>query len=114
LRFGSLLALDGKWQKLDKVRILMGAEPTMCTRQAVLKAVESRATERLDESIETTKDSNPFLHGVPAILEAMESGRIECRVYDRDKFHANARCTRPQGAACRRRHAASASWRRTP
>ena len=26
-------------------------------------------------------------HG-PAVLEALRSGQIECRVYDRDKFHA--------------------------
>jgi superfamily II DNA or RNA helicase len=90
---GSLLALDGKWQKLDKIRILMGAETTLRTHQAILKAVTSLASERLDESIEFTKDSNPFLHGVPAILEAMRSGQIECKVYDRQKFHAKAYIT---------------------
>lgn len=77
---GSLLALDGKWQPLDRIRILMGAEMTHRTRKALLDAVRSRAVDVLDGSIETTKDTNPFLHGVPAILEALRSRQIECRV----------------------------------
>jgi len=90
---GALLALDGKWQGLEKIRILMGAEMTHRTRKALLEAVRERAVQILDGSIEATKDSNPFLHGVPAILEAMRSGQIECRVYDKDKFHAKAYIT---------------------
>jgi len=90
---GSLLALDGKWQHLDKVRILMGAETTQRTRQAMLAAVTQRATEKLDASIEADKTENPFLTGVPAILEALRSGQIEIRVYDKDKFHAKAYIT---------------------
>ena len=34
---GSLLALDGKWQALKKIRILMGAEMTYRTRKALDK-----------------------------------------------------------------------------
>jgi Helicase conserved C-terminal domain/PLD-like domain len=90
---GALLALDGKWQGLEKIRILMGAEMTHRTRKALLDAVRERAVQILDGSIEATKDSNPFLHGVPALLEAMRSGQIECRVYDKDKFHAKAYIT---------------------
>jgi len=90
---GALLALDGKWQRLDKIRILMGAEMTQRTRKALLDAVRERAVQVLDGSIEATKDSNPFLHGVPALLEAMRAGQIECRVYDKDKFHAKAYIT---------------------
>jgi len=90
---GSLLALDGKWQGLDKIRILMGGEITYRTRKAMLDAVRSRALEYLDASIESDKDANPFLRGVPAILAALRSGQIECRVYDRNKFHAKAYIT---------------------
>ncbi|OGA18435.1 MAG: hypothetical protein A3H32_19180 [Betaproteobacteria bacterium RIFCSPLOWO2_02_FULL_63_19] len=39
---GALLALDGKWQALEKIRILMGAEMTHRTRKALLDAVRSR------------------------------------------------------------------------
>jgi hypothetical protein len=90
---GALLALDGKWQPLEKIRILMGAETTHRTRKSFLEAVRSRAVEILDESIEADKQANPFLDGVPAILEALRSRQIECRVYDRDKFHAKAYIT---------------------
>jgi superfamily II DNA/RNA helicase len=90
---GALLALDGKWQRLDKIRILMGAETTHRTRKALLDAIRARATEILDSSIEATKGANPFLNGVSAILEALRSRQIECRVYDKDKFHAKAYIT---------------------
>jgi len=90
---GSLLALDGKWQALDKIRILMGAEMTARTRKALLDAVTMRAVEALNSSIEQSKVANPFLNGVPAILDAMKSGQIDCRVYDKDKFHAKAYIT---------------------
>ena len=90
---GALLTLDDKWQELDKIRILMGAETTHRTRKAILEAVRTRALDRLDESIEDDKEPNPFLHGVPAILNALRSGQIECRVYDKDKFHAKAYIT---------------------
>lgn len=90
---GALLALDGKWQGLDKIRILMGAEMTHRTRKALLEAVRARAIQILDGSIEADKGANPFLHGVPAILGALRSGQIECRVYDKDKFHAKAYIT---------------------
>ena len=33
---GALLALDGQWQSLDNIRILMGAETTYRTRTALL------------------------------------------------------------------------------
>ena len=90
---GSLLALDGKWQGLEKIRVLMGAEMTHRTRKALLDAVRNRAVEALDRSIESDKQDNPFLHGVPAILEGLRSGQIECRVYDKGKFHAKTYIT---------------------
>lgn len=90
---GALLALDGKWQPLEKIRILLGAEMTSRTRQALLEAVKARTIEKLDASIEADKSANPFLRGVPAILEALRSRQIECRVYDKDKFHAKAYIT---------------------
>jgi hypothetical protein len=36
---GALLALHGKWQKLDKIRILMGDEISVRTRQAILESL---------------------------------------------------------------------------
>jgi hypothetical protein len=39
----TLLALDGRWQGLDKIRVLMGDETTQRTKKALLEAVKARA-----------------------------------------------------------------------
>ena len=90
---GALLALEGQWQKLDKIRLLMGSEVTQRTRAAMLAALEESAKDILDASIENEKESNYFLEGVPAIVAAMKSGQIEARVYAKKKFHAKAYIT---------------------
>src|SRR5205823_4406583 len=90
---GALLALDGDWQKLDKVRILMGDQVSHRTKKALLEAVKARAEIELDVGLERDKEKNPFLTGVDAVVEAMRHGRIEFRVYNRDKFHAKAYIT---------------------
>ena len=66
---------------------------TYRTRTTLLDAVRAHAVQILDGSLEANKDTNPFLHGVPAILDALRSGQIECRVYDKNKFHAKAYIT---------------------
>ena len=48
---GALLALDGQWQKLDKLRILMGDEVTRRTRQALIAGI-AQVEQALDVSIE--------------------------------------------------------------
>lgn len=90
---GSLLALEGKWQRMEKIRILMGAQTTARSRSSILEAVQGRAIKVLDNSLEAEKEPHPFLAGVPGIIEAMRSGQIECRVFDRHKFHAKAYIT---------------------
>ena len=90
---GALLALDGKWQKLDKIRILMGVETTYRTWQTILDAVKGQAIEKLNASIEEDKVTNPFLQGIRGITDALGRGKIECRVYDKGKFHAKAYIT---------------------
>ena len=90
---GGLLELDGEWQKIQKIRILMGDEVSRRSRQALLEAVRRRAEVVLDTSIENEKAENPFLGGVAAIFDALQTGRIECRIYDREKFHAKAYIT---------------------
>jgi superfamily II DNA or RNA helicase len=92
---GSLLALDGEWQKLDKLRILMGDEVTKRTKKALAASVQAVA-EKLDASIEREKEANDFLRGVPSIVEALRDKRIECRVYARQKFHAKTYITHPR------------------
>jgi superfamily II DNA or RNA helicase len=89
---GALLALDGEWQKVDRVRILMGDEVSGRTRDAFERAL-SQITAALDQSIEIEKEKNDFLKGVPAIVESLRSGKISCRVYRKEQFHAKAYIT---------------------
>ncbi len=95
---GALLALDGKWQKLDKIRILMGNEVSARTRQAILDALRKDITVRLNDSIEAEKERNDFLTGVAAIVQALRDGKIECRAYAKKKFHAKTYITHPRVA----------------
>jgi len=44
----------------------------------------------MDRSLDEEKEKNEFLSGVPAVLEALKTRKIECRVYDKNKFHAKA------------------------
>ena len=89
---GSLLTLDGEWQKVDNIRILMGDEVSRRTKKAFEEGLK-KAKNRLDDSLETEKEKNDFLTGVPAIVDAINSGKIKCRVYRKDKFHAKAYIT---------------------
>ncbi|MBI5408746.1 MAG: DEAD/DEAH box helicase family protein [Nitrospirae bacterium] len=89
---GALLTLDGQWQQLNKIRILMGDEVSRRTKKALLAGVE--VTKKiLDNSIEKEKEINDFLTGVPAIVDAIKKGQIECRIYTKEKFHAKAYIT---------------------
>ena len=94
---GALLALDGQWQKLDKIRILMGDEVSKRTKKALLAGVEN-IKRKLDSSIEREKEQNDFLSGVPGIVDALRVGKIICRVYNKDKFHAKAYITHAKQA----------------
>jgi superfamily II DNA or RNA helicase len=89
---GSLLGLKDEWQKVDRIRILMGDEVSRRARQAFAEGL-ARVRERLDRSLEDEKQKNDFLAGVPAIVEAIRSGKIACRVYRQAKFHAKAYIT---------------------
>jgi superfamily II DNA or RNA helicase len=94
---GALLTLDGQWQKLDKLRILMGDEVSKRTKQALLAGIET-AKHFLDDSIEKEKEKNDFLSGVPAIVDALRNKKIEVRVYTKEKFHAKAYITHAKQA----------------
>lgn len=89
---GSLLALDGKWQQLEKIRLLMGDEVAKLTKQAFVKGLD-QIQKKLDDSIEEQKDEDDFLSGVPGIVDAIASGKIQTRVYRKKKFHAKAYIT---------------------
>ena len=89
---GSLLSLDGQWQKLEQIRILMGDEVSKKTKQAFEDAL-GKIAEALDDSLEQEKEKNDFLLGVPAVVNALQSGQIQCKVYRERKFHAKTYIT---------------------
>ena len=60
---GSLLALDGQWQKLEQIRILMGDEVSRRTKKAFQDGL-AEVTAKLDDSIEEAKEADDFLSGV--------------------------------------------------
>jgi hypothetical protein len=74
---GALLALDGQWHKLEHLRILMGDEVSKRTKKALLEGVE-KVKKILDDSIESAKENNDFLTGVPAIVKALNPRRARC------------------------------------
>ena len=86
---GSLLALKDEWQKVDQIRVLMGDEVSQRTKKAFEVGL-NEVKRYLNASLESEKQKNDFLAGVPAIVEAIRSGKIKCRVYRKDKFHAKA------------------------
>lgn len=89
---GSLLALDREWQKVDQLRVLMGDEVSKRTKAAITKALSDRVA-RLDASIEAEKEKDDFLEGVPAIVDAIKTGKIKFRIFRKEKFHAKAYIT---------------------
>ena len=89
---GSLLVLKDEWQKVDQIRILMGDEVSLRTMRAFETGL-SGVVRHLDASLEEEKEQNPFLSGVDAIVEAIRSRKIACRVYRKEKFHAKAYIT---------------------
>ena len=64
-----------------------------CGPANAFDAVFTKVLDKLDESLEAEKEKNDFLKGVPAIVEALRGGKIKCRVYRKDKFHAKAYIT---------------------
>ncbi|MBA7624951.1 RNA polymerase-associated protein RapA [subsurface metagenome] len=89
---GALLTLGAKWQKLDEIRILMGAVASRRTQQA-FNLFLAKIKTKLDQSIEKEKEKNDFLEGVPAIVNALEQQKIKCKFYKKKKFHAKAYIT---------------------
>jgi superfamily II DNA/RNA helicase len=83
---GSFLLLEGFWQHLDKVRILMGDETTKRTKREIVKA----RLEASNESIEQEKERNDALTGLATVRKAITEKQIALRVYSKAKFHAKS------------------------
>jgi len=75
----------------------MGDQVSKRTKKALVASLEHIKL-KLDSSIEREKDQNDFLRGVPAILDALRAGKIVCRVYNTETFHAKAYITHARQA----------------
>ena len=83
---GAFLALDGAWQKVEKIRLLIGGETSRTTADAIAAA--------LDTSIVVERQAgDAFLTGAEAVVDGIRTGKIEIRVYKPKKFHAKAYIT---------------------
>ena len=70
---GALLDLDGEWQKVSSIRILMGDEVSARTKAKILEGIQRRADEVLEDSLGGEKTGeNPFLAGVDAVVDAID------------------------------------------
>jgi hypothetical protein len=85
---GAFLALDGEWQKVDKIRLLIGGETSRQTAHAIRTALLE-----LDTSVVDERERDPFLKGIDAVVEGIRTAQIEIRVYKQKKFHAKAYIT---------------------
>jgi superfamily II DNA or RNA helicase len=87
LEIGALLGLQDDWRQVDALRILMGAGAPL-RHQAAFAEAQQRILTRLDASLEREKEKNDFLVGVSPVADALRSGKIQCRLYRKDKFQA--------------------------
>lgn len=83
---GSLLLLEGFWQNLDKIRVLMGHETTKTTKKVILEALLKTS----NESIEREKERDDALTGLAAVRQALIDKQIALRTYSKAKFHAKS------------------------
>ena len=81
---GSLLDLDGQWQALEGMRVLLGDEMTRRTRDELIRSLRRQS----EDSIEEAKENDDSLTGLTAIRQSLAGGHIQTRVYTQAKFHA--------------------------
>ena len=94
---GAFLCLKDRWRIVEQFWLLIGDEVSFRTKRAFENGLR-QIKEVLSDSLESEKAKNDFLEGVPAIVEAIREGEIQCRVYRKDKFHAKAYLTHGRSA----------------
>ena len=89
---GALLALDDEWQKVDEIPHPDGRRGNAPHQECVCSALD-QTKRRLDDSIEVEKEKNEFSEWCARYRRGLRSGKISCRVYRKEKFHAKAYIT---------------------
>jgi superfamily II DNA or RNA helicase len=83
---GAFLALQEEWQKVDRIRLLIGGETSRQTADVIAAA--------LDKSIEVERqEGDPLLTGAEGVVQAIRDGKIQIKTYRKRKFHAKAYIT---------------------
>jgi SNF2 family DNA or RNA helicase len=72
------------WQQVPKIQIMMGNETTKTTKKVIVQALIDKS----EESIESEKEKDDALTGLPAIRDAITKGQISLRTFSNAKFHA--------------------------
>ena len=84
----ALLSLDGYWQKVEKLRILIGDETSHRTGDLI-----RRVRKLIDETAVHHRVNDPYLTGLDSIIQGIVSGQIEIKIYTEEKFHAKTYIT---------------------
>ena len=92
---GAFLSLRKRWQHLEGIRLLMGDETTKRTKEHLIRALQ----EATDANIESEKEKDDTLHGLAAVRDAIRTGKIAVRVYDKAKFHAKLNLMHAQNSS---------------
>ena len=92
---GAFLSLGKTWRHLDGIRLLMGDETTRRTKDHLIRALQDAT----DANIEAEKEHDDTLHGLAAVREAIRTGQITVRVYDKAKFHAKLNLMHAQNSS---------------
>ena len=66
---GALLEPDGEWQRVDRIRLLMGTETSHRTPRALIDSVRARAVDALDRSLEDDKQNKPNMYHQLTVAE---------------------------------------------
>jgi superfamily II DNA or RNA helicase len=85
--FFSLDALNMVGENLvraERVRLLFGDDASARQRNALIRAMQ----ERSDTDLLKQRESDPLLNGLRLAKQLIDEGRIEARVYTKEKFHA--------------------------
>ena len=81
----------------------MGDQATARTKQAILEGLRQHVCQKLNASLEGEKEANDLLTGTASIVQGMQQGKIQCRVYARRKFHAKAYIPTPASPSSARK-----------
>lgn len=86
---GAFRRLRGAWLNVSRIRILMDADIAM-PDAAQFEAFLGRLRQEVSDDVTQSREDDPLAMAVPGMAQAIADGRLQFRIYRRDKFHAKA------------------------